>query len=90
MSTDNDNNDQASVSLIGHIRIRDPDTGETILRQRDLNVPPTRALDATYHEPIPATPQEYWRGLVDDYAAHLHAAYARERATAEKSSQDDR
>ena len=84
-------NEQASVSLIGHIRIRDKDTGETILRQRDLDciTPPARALDATYHEPIPATPQEYWRSLVEDYAAHLRYAHERLRTLPEKPSQDD-
>jgi len=30
--------DQSNVSTIGHICIRDPDTGEVILHQRDITV----------------------------------------------------
>jgi len=29
--------DDARIELIGHISIRDPDTGEIIVRQRDSN-----------------------------------------------------
>ena len=30
-----DKRDEGHVTIIGHISIRDPDTGEVILRQRD-------------------------------------------------------
>lgn len=33
-------NEPASVKLIGHLSIRDPDTGEMILRQRDVEKKP--------------------------------------------------
>jgi hypothetical protein len=33
-------NEATAVQLIGHIIIRDPDTGETILRQRDSEKKP--------------------------------------------------
>jgi hypothetical protein len=32
------NHDQSNVSTIGHICIRDPDTGEVILHRRDITV----------------------------------------------------
>ena len=49
------------------------------LNPPDLPKHPARPLDATYHESIPADMSAYWRSLVADYAAHLQAAYARER-----------
>jgi hypothetical protein len=33
--TDNPKLDEATVTMIGHLSIRDKDTGEVILRQRD-------------------------------------------------------
>lgn len=30
--------DKGNVTMIAHIHIRDPDTGETILKKRDKNV----------------------------------------------------
>lgn len=30
--------DKTNVMIISHIHIRDPDTGETILRKRDKNI----------------------------------------------------
>ena len=31
--------DETTVTAVGYISIRDPDTGETILRRRDLEQP---------------------------------------------------